>query len=410
VRKLYLRKFSMNLSSAGLCRLFTCLMLAAAPTAALAQAGQLDPNFGNHGIFSSNFNNSSLVFATSVAVQSDGKIVVGGEAGNPGIVVRLNSDGTLDSGFASRGVFSIRYRDVQNVTVGVAVQADQKILAVGTGLPQGGQLIRLNPDGSFDASFGNGGSVALALTPSALALQSDGKIIVDGALEGQGTRAMMRYTTEGQIDSSFGNDGSAPLVAGAGAIAFQSDGKILIGSGSLSRYNTDGSIDTVFGIQGQVADLAGPSAVAVESNGLIVTAGTITSSLSLSGNSTGFGLTQVFPTGLPVFLFGTHGGAITPFPGFSSSGASSMVIQPNTFIVAAGSASTNSETSSFALARYAPVGLLDSSFGTGGRVTTNFGNNTSASISAIALQSDGKIVAAGQVSSNSFVVARYLGN
>jgi uncharacterized delta-60 repeat protein len=385
-------------------------VLAAVPAIAVAQAGQLDSGFGNHGIFSSNFNNSSPVFATSVALQSDGKVVVGGEAGNPGIVVRLNSNGTFDTNFGSAGVFSIRYRDVQNFTVAVAIQADQKILAVGTGLPQGGQLIRLNSDGSLDPSFGNGGSVGLSLTPSALALQADGNIIVAGPIAGQPTAVMTRYTSTGQLDTTFGTGGSAPLVNGASSIAFQSDGKILVGSALLSRYNADGSLDTFFGIGGQVADLDGATAVALQSNGLIVTAGTITSSLSLSGNTKGFGLTESFPTGFPVFLFGSHGGAITPFPNFSASGAASMVIQSNTFIVAAGSASSNAQNSSFALARYAPTGQLDSSFGTGGRVTTNFGNNTIASISAIALQSDGKIVAVGQASSNGFVVARYLGH
>lgn len=410
MRKVYLRKSKTSLSSAGLCRLITCLVLAAVPAIALAQAGQLDSSFGSNGIFSSNFNNSSPVFATSVALQSDGKIVVGGEAGNFGILVRLNSNGTVDTSFASGGVFSIRYRDVQNVTVGVAIQADQKILAVGTGLPQDGQLIRLNPDGTFDTSFGNGGSVSLTLTPAQLALQADGKIVVGGAIEGQATRVMARFTSEGQLDTTFGSGGTAPLADGAGAIALQADGKILVGGGSLSRYKTDGSLDTIFGIGGQVADLAGAAAVAVQSNGQIVSAGTIASGLSLSGNTTGFGLTEIFPTGFPTFLFGTHGGAITPFPNFPSSGASSMVIQTNTFIVAAGSASTDFQNSSFALARYAPVGQLDSSFGTGGRVTTNFGNNTTANIGAIALQSDGKIVAVGQASSNGLVVARYLGN
>jgi uncharacterized delta-60 repeat protein len=385
-----------------------CLVLTAAPSIALAQAGQLDTSFGSNGIFASNFGSSSLVFGTSVALQSDGKIVVGGEAGNPGIVVRLNSNGTLDTSFGSGGVVSIRFRDVQNITVGVAVQTDQKILVVGTGLPNNGQLIRLNTNGSFDTSFANGGSVGLALTPAALALQSDGKIIVDGAIEGQGTRVMTRFTSEGQVDTTFGNGGTAGLVAGAGAIALQVNGKILIGGGPLSRYNTDGSLDTSFGINGQVADLAGPAAVAVQGNGQIVTAGTITSSVSLSGAVTGFGLTEFFPTGSPTSLFGVHGGAITTFPSFGSAAASSMAIQSNGSIVAAGTASSSPQNSVFALARYVSNGRLDNSFGTSGKVTTSFGNNTNASISAIVLQSDGKIVAVGTAGSD-LVVARYLG-
>lgn len=409
--RFYADTFAAKLSATGFGRLMTCLVVTTASTVAMAQAGKLDSSFGNNGIFASNFSNSSPVFATSVALQSDGKIIVGGEAGNPGIVVRLNSNGTLDTSFGSAGVFSIRFRDVENFTVGVAVQPDGKILAVGTGLPQGGQLIRLNSNGSFDTTFGNSGSVGLELTPTALALQPDGNILVAGNIEGQSTRVMMRFTSTGLVDNSFGIGGSAPLVSDASAIALQSDGKILVGGAPqlLSRYKTNGSIDAVFGIQGQVSDLAGAAGVGVQSNGQIVTAGSITSSLSLSGNGTGFGLTGYFTTGFPVFLFGTHGGAITPFPNFLTSTASSMVIQPNNFIVAAGQAAENAESSAFALARYIPNGLLDNTFGTGGLVTTTFGSGTTASIAGLALQSDGKIVAAGQASNGGFVVARYLG-
>ena len=374
---------------------------------ALASAGQLDPNFGTNGIFSSTFNTSG-VFATCVALQSDGKIIVGGEAGNPGIVVRLNTNGTIDTSFGTNGVVSIRYRDVQNFTVAVAVQSDGKILAVGTGLPQGGQLVRLNSDGSLDTSFGNGGSVGLAQTAAGLLLQPDGNILVDGAIAGQSTRVIQRFTTTGQPDSTFGTGGTASLVAGAGLMALQSDGKILVASGTLSRYNTNGSIDHIFGVQGQVADLTGPAVVAVQSNGLIVIAGSEVSGLSQPTNATGFGLSEVMPaTGFPVFLFGTHGGTVTPFPGFANAGVASIAIQSNSFIVAGGQAAVTPQNSAFALARYAPTGQLDSSFGIGGLVTTSFGNTT-ANIAAIVLQSDGKIVAVGAAGTN-FVVARYLG-
>jgi uncharacterized delta-60 repeat protein len=155
-----------------------------------------------------------------------------------------------------------------------------------------------------------------------------------------------------------------------------------------------------------VADLAGPAAVAVLTNGQLVTAGTITSSASPSGTATGFGLTEFFPTGSPAFLFGSHGGTVTPFPTFGSAAAFSMAIQSNGSIVAAGTASA--QNSVFVLARYLSNGQLDNSFGTGGRVTTSFGNNN-ASITAIVLQSDGKIVAVGTAGGN-LVVARYLGH
>jgi uncharacterized delta-60 repeat protein len=407
-----------TLTPTGLVRLFTWAALVLAGTLAFAQAGQLDPNFGNNGIFATTFNGQAPVFGTSIALQADGKLIVGGEAGNPGVVLRLNTNGTLDTTFASHGVFSIRFSDVQNITIGVAVQPTQKILAVGTGLPGRGQLIRLNSDGSQDTTFGNGGAVVLQVTPRVLAVQPDGKIIITGGGGNGGpVLSMTRYTADGQVDTTFGSGGTAPLIGGDGSVAFQSDGKILVGSGtgdfffgqtpgSLVRYKTDGSLDSVFGINGQVAALSGAAALAVVSNGQIVTGGATTSSASLSGLVVGFGLTEFFPTGTLTFLFGTHGGSIAPFQGFATAVISSLALQPNSFIVAGGTAGS-APVSVFALARYLPTGQLDTSFGTGGKVTTSFGNTTS-SISAIALQSDGKIVAVGTAGGD-LVVARYLG-
>ena len=409
-----------NFRFAGLSRALAAVIIAALPLVAGAQAGQLDTSFGTNGIFANNFGQTSLIFATSVALQSNGQIIVGGEAGNPGIIVRLNANGTIDTSFGANGVVSVRFRDIDNFTVGVAVQTDGKIVVAGTGVPGGGQLLRLNTDGSMDTSFGNNGSIFLNASPTVLLLQPDGKIIISGAVGSNGQRVLMRYTTAGQIDTGFGSGGSAPMVSNVLAAALQPDGKILVGSGpffvpatssgTLVRYNADGSIDTIFGVQGQVSDLVGPAGIGVQSNGQIVTAGTVTSGVSLSGDTTGFGLTSYFPaTGFPIFLFGTHGGAITPFPNLPMTGASSLAIQTNNFIVAAGTAGTSPSSSEFGLARYAPNGQLDNSFGTGGLVTTSFGNGT-ASIAAIVLQGDGKIVAVGQASNSGLVVARYLGH
>jgi uncharacterized delta-60 repeat protein len=86
---------------------------------------------------------------------------------------------------------------------------------------------------------------------------------------------------------------------------------------------------------------------------------------------------------------------------------SSLALQPNSAILAAGSAGTSSQ--SFALARYITTGQLDPSFGSRGLVTTSFGGGANADISAMVLQSDGKIVVVGNVNQDSLVVARYLG-
>ena len=115
--------------------------------------------------------------------------------------------------------------------------------------------------------------------------------------------------------------------------------------------------------------------------------------------------------GTPDATFGSHGGVVSAFPGFQTANAFALLIQSNADIVAAGAATNGSgstATGSFALARYLTSGQLDTSFGSGGLVTTNFGSGTSASIAALVLQTDGKIVAAGNSSQGNFIVARYL--
>lgn len=371
-----------------------------------AQAGQLDPTFGHAGIFSNNFN--STCTATAVAVQSDGKIVAGGSIGNLGAVVRLNTNGTLDRSFGVGGVVTIRFRDVQNVTTGVAIQSDGKILAVGTGLPQGGQLIRLETNGSFDASFGTNGSAFLGVTPGPLALQPDGKIVVVGGIAGTGP-AMQRFENTGTLDPSFGSGGTAPLLASANSVALQSDGKIVLSSSPVTRYNANGRLDTTFGTRGQAVTLPNAFlAIAVQSDGRLITSGNIVNAVTLGANSMGFGLERYTSMGTVDLTFGARGAVITGFANSPLTSANALIFQSNGDIVAAGEAGTNVNNQAFALARYLSNGMLDMTFGTGGRVVTSFGNNTVASISAITLQSDGKIVVVGGVSPGNFVVARYL--
>jgi uncharacterized delta-60 repeat protein len=197
------------------------------------------------------------------------------------------------------------------------------------------------------------------------------------------------------------------------------------GAGLISRYNSNGSIDTTFGAAGQAASVAAASAIAVQSNGKIVVAGSIIAKLAAppTGSSAGFGLVRYNANGSIDTTFGTRGVAITIFSGAPATEPLALALQSNGDILAGGVAgqmpanasSSAPAPSSFALARYLNTGQLDTTFGSGGRVTTAFGSNT-ASISALAVQSNGNIVAVGNSDTNvqgSFVnniaVARYLG-
>lgn len=234
------RNVSINVSSAQLCRVVLAIAFAAASTFALAQAGQLDSTFATEGIFSDGTIGGG--FATTVALQSNGQIVVGGQVGtqngDEGGVIRLNTNGALDTTFGTKGVVTIPFADVEGVVTGMAIQPDGRILVVGTGLPGFGSIVRLNTNGSIDTTFGTNGAVSLTITPGVLALQPNGEILVTGLLPGTTfsvTPLMQLYQSNGQLDTTFGTGGSAPLVGvvAPSAIALQPNGQIVISTSAF---------------------------------------------------------------------------------------------------------------------------------------------------------------------------------
>jgi uncharacterized delta-60 repeat protein len=404
-----------------------------------AQAGQLDTTFATKGIFLLN-PVGQQGGSTRVALQTDGKIVLAAPSGDPqqannGIaLVRLNTNGTPDAGFGTAGVvvFGVEH----TVPVGVAIQLDGKIVVgstAGANVDGGGGfgLARFNSNGSVDTSFGAGGQVQVVpfgtALSAALVLQSDGKILMTGS------NAVARFDSNGQLDTTFGTGGISVLpFFGAAAIAEQSDGKILIASssqlfdadtdGMIVRLNSNGTLDKTFGLFGQISSAAsggafGPTGVAAVSSivlqvdGKFIVAGALTSKLinPPGSNSTGFGLVRYNSNGSIDTSFGTRGGVLTNFGSNPNATAFALAIQSNGDIVAAGQAGP-----SLALSRYTSAGKLDTTFGSSGTVTTSLGSNASA-ISSLAIQSDGKIVAAGSIFSLSGptsqaqgAVARYL--
>jgi uncharacterized delta-60 repeat protein len=421
----------------------------------MARAGDLGKTFGNGGLFTTTLTQASVTVDNKIAVQSDGKTIVAGQIQNHAVLIRLQTDGTLDRSFGTGGVVTTNFLIHDPQVVGMAIQADGKIVAAISSLDTfpSPLVTRLNTDGSLDTGFGSGGSANLAIVgATALDLQPDGKILVAGGANPQrltAPPAMTRLNTNGQLDTSFGTSGVAVLFGpSTTAMALQSDGKILITSGtfwiaaqsgypafptgligiplpgSIARYNADGRIDKSFGMSGQAACLASASAIGVQSDGKVVVGGSIISQLipAPAGNDSGFGLVRYNRDGTIDTSFGQHGVVIT---GFAKAGplASSfaLAVQSNGDIVAAGQVGQgvdskgNPGPSSFALARYNGAGKLDITFGSGGKVVTTLGSGNTSFISAVTLQGDGKIVVAGnsefstaQGLGNNFAVARYL--
>ena len=406
--------------------LLVCAAVFAVPSLLMAQAGSLDPTFGNNGIAT-----TANTVANSAALQSDGKIVVAGSVANAqnfqqGGLLRYTSNGVLDSGFGTGGKVLMAVGTTNaGAAFAEAIQPDGKIV---TAAPDGIHLtiFRFNTNGTVDNTFGTGGSVAITaaglfLAPAngGIALQSDGKIVIVT------NEIVARLLADGQLDSGFGSNGVAPTAAvggvGGTSVAIMSNGQILIGSGNVtSLYSANGSLVTRFGVNGQTAgfpfDGAGGFVVTTDSTTnriKIVTAGTLVTApnLTFAQNTSGFLLVRYNSDGTIDNSFATHGGAATPFPGNLFSQAFAVATQTNGDIVAAGqTAQTNVNAipgpSSFGLARYLPNGNIDTTFGSNGFVSTAFGSSE-AFANTVLIQTDGKIVAAGNSNSGTSV-ARYL--
>jgi uncharacterized delta-60 repeat protein/uncharacterized repeat protein (TIGR01451 family) len=393
--------------------------------------GSLDTSFDGDGKVITEFGGNDDA-AADLIIQPNGKIVTVGYSSYNSeydvTLARYNSDGTLDTSFDGDGKVTTNFGSV-DMGSAVAIQSDNKIVVVGyiwAGISNGSSflLARYSSDGSLDPSFDGDGRVMTNFgandVAGAIAIQSDGKIVVAG---GNGSDFVLgRYNIDGSLDTSFDSDGKVMTDFGgssecAQSIAIQSNGKILVTGSSwldsnsnlvLARYNSDGSLDTSFDSDGKViTDFGGyesGSALIVQPDGKIIVAGS-TRGTDFIFN---FLLIRYNNNGSLDTSFGVDGKVTTDFVGFSA-GASAVTRQPDGKIVVAGNI-RSSGISDFALVRYNSDGSLNTSFGIAGKVTTDFGGYESGS--AIAIQTDGKIVVTGYSTrggNRDFALARYWG-
>ena len=277
-------------------------------------------------------------------------------------------------------------------------------------------------DGTQRTDFLTGESQAAAVVR-----QQDGKIVAVGLnfADGPSDFAVARYNADGSPDTSFSGDGRQVTDIGgtgddrANGVALQADGKIVVVGAAaddfaVARYNSNGSLDTSFSGDGkQTTDLGGvvtgdgANGVAIQANGKIVAVGVAGATSHASPND--FGLVRYNPNGSLDTTFSGDGKQRTDF-GFESDEARGVAIQGDGKIVAVGGEGVE-EFGDFALARYNPNGSLDTSFSGDGKQTTDFGGFDNAN--AVALDSDGRIVAAGSASvgtGRDFALARYNAN
>lgn len=326
--------------------------------------GMLDSSFGINGMVITSLD-SAHVLANDVGIQQDGKIVVAGGyiKGTSGdfLLVRYNEDGSIDSSF---GVNGIVRTDVDagliDIATALAIQTDGKIVTAG----RSGSMLatcRYNTDGSLDTSFGLHGKIAFTVGgATCMKLQADGKIVVCCG------DVVIRLQPDGSQDYSFGTNAVTALNGRFYGMAIQNDGKILVAGGSssalaLERLDTAGIPDNSFGnggivkasgfLPGSSYDVQVATWVSLQTDGRVIAGGWALS--CALGDCRPFVLARYQNNGAPDSSFGKYGRVFTGYPYFETANSFSAVINNNGELVVAGTNNHSfSPPSTWALACY----------------------------------------------------------
>ncbi|MEZ4751652.1 MAG: hypothetical protein R3B54_13820 [Bdellovibrionota bacterium] len=453
---------------------------------ALPDDGTFTDNWGNTGIFTYAPGTASDTLRAAV-YQSDGKLVVAGLSHNGSYydmaVARLHPDGSLDRSFDTDGVAIISNALGDSIAHSVALDSMGRIVVAGRAWGFSDfdfATARLLTDGSLDTSYG-GGLTRVDIGGNEFArgmgIDSNQRIVIGGYSNqaGKFEFAAVRLLSDASLDTNFDSDGMLTTAIGAVgdygvALTLQSDDKIIIAGQSdvgatprfaVARYRTDGSLDTSFsgdgmdawaiGVTDDVAwavtlgtdnyvHLAGRSyaggnyRMAVASyttNGTRDTSGTYI--VGSGGIARDIVLDQgkITLTGrsynganwdLALIRLSSISGGTTGDTGFNGNGvaitsigttdeiAYALAVQSDGKVIAAGT--TFGSNYNFGLVRYRSTGALDTSFDTDGRATTDFAGANDVAY-AVTIANDHKIIAAGFTDAgaqNNFAVARYLTN
>jgi uncharacterized delta-60 repeat protein len=356
---------------------------------------------------------------SAAALQADGKIVMVGGSTSDFVLARFNANGTLDPSFDGDGKVitdMIPGGIVQETAKAVAIQPDGKIVVVGdtrVGLPFAFALARYNPDGTLDSSFGNGGKVTSGVSGRtfAVVIQPDGSIVVAGDDTATEDFRLARYTTNGSLDSSFGSGGQVTTDLGgspntARNIVLLPDGKLLasgdpFGNGTtlehtdLVQYTANGTPDGSFGAGGKIT-LSGQRVgrgLIRQPDGKLILVGSLLIGSGATA-TTDFAVMRLNANGVPDSSFGSGGLVTTEITALQQESANDVTLQPDGKILVVGQAG-----SQFGIVRYTVNGTLDITFGNGGKVTVDFFGFTDIAESVL-VQPDGKIVVSGLAQGN----------
>ena len=328
--------------------------------------------------------------------------------------------GALDLSFGTGGIVLTDIGTSNDLGRGSALQNDGKIIVIGSSKINGTNdfiLIRYNNDGSADSSFGENGIVITSFgvyddTANAISIQDDGKIVVAGhAYNGTNNDiAVARYNADGSLDITFDNDGKTTTSIGNGpesaqALLLQHDGKIVVTGYAyngfsydfaLVRYNTDGSLDTTFDTDGKVVTHLGIG----NDRGLAIAQQSddkiVIGGYSIGANFSDFAILRFNPNGSLDTTFDTDGKVLTRIGNFNDI-IYGIAIQNDGKIIAAGvtdAGTTNNNYNNFAIVRYNSNGSLDPTFETNGIASIDFALRNDIAKSVV-IQNDNKIIVAG---------------
>ena len=387
----------------------------------LTPSGALDTTFGSGGKQTVDFGNTyDRVYG--VAVDSADRVLLGGHSnqGTPTgydfAVARLTTSGALDTSFSSDGKQTVDFGNTYDRACGVAVDGANHVLLGGyssQGSPTYNDfaVARLTSTGVLDSAFGSSGKRTIDFGNTSdigygVAVDASGRVLVGGYSDQPTTRrdfAVARLTTLGTLDTDFNGNGKVITDIcvesgdyGRDVIAYQDDGKLVVvgttyNGSVVVRYNADGTLDTTFGSDGKVviADLGGAHSVAVDDADRILVAG------SSAGD---FAVVRLTESGSLDTAFGDAGKQTIDFGGTPDQAFSVAV--DNAGRVMVGGHSVQSGTGNdFAVARLTGSGAIDTTFGSGGKQTIDFGN-TSDDLRSVAVDSAGRILLGGSINPN----------
>jgi uncharacterized delta-60 repeat protein len=366
------------------------------------------------------FGVGSTSTSTSTVIDATGKIVVGGYVNLSGsttsdfTLVRYNSDRTIDTTFGIGGKIVADFGG-DDKGYGVAIDAQGRIFIAGSTLISGKTsfaLLCYKADGTLDTSFGASGKLITDFNGSSdnkgysIKIDANGKILISGSalINGKRDIAVVRYTATGSLDNTFGSGGQITTDCGGDddegkSITIDSSGRIIVAGTAVIngqrdftvvRYTANGSLDTNFGTGGKVTTDCGGGDdegknLKIDVSGNILVAGT-----AVINGQRDFTIVRYKADGSLDSSFGT-GGKVTIDCG-GDDDARTMEIDSSGRILIGGSVSINGSTDS-AIIRLNANGSLDTSFGVGGKLIKDYGGNDE--INSITIDASGQLVLAG---------------